>query len=207
MNQSASSLARLHALWSLQGLNALTEENIQRALNDSEPEIRRVAIRLAEPKLNQNKKLRTKVLALATDDDPLVRFQTAFTLGEIDDSQVAKALYQIARRDHGDTWIRTAVLSSLSDSTAKFLESLLADVEFAASSEAKQLLSQLANVIGTRKQDSEVKKAENKEITILRENIEEIRSSGKSLMPEGLEKKIKTQEMADLIAFLLALEN
>ncbi|MFH1302151.1 MAG: c-type cytochrome, partial [Planctomycetota bacterium] len=52
-----------------------------------------------------------------------------------------------------------------------------------------------------------LKKAENKEITILRENIEEIRSSGKSLMPEGFEKKIKTQEMADLIAYLMALEN
>ena len=52
-----------------------------------------------------------------------------------------------------------------------------------------------------------LKKAENKQITILRENIEEIRSSGKSLMPEGFEKKIKPREMADLIAYLMALEN
>ena len=156
LNESKSSLGRLHALWSLQGLNALTEENLQRALNDKEPEIRRVAIRLVEPKLNQSEQLRNKVLALANDDDSRVRIQTAFTLGEIDDPRAANALYQIARRDHADLWIRTAVLSSLSDSTAKFLESLLADVQFAASPEARQLLSQLANVIGTRKQTPEV---------------------------------------------------
>ncbi|MCH9655359.1 MAG: HEAT repeat domain-containing protein [Planctomycetes bacterium] len=158
LNQSTSPLARLHALWSLQGLNALSDENLHRVLNDSDPEIRRVAIRLAEPKLKQSENLRNKVLELAADEDPRVRFQTAFTLGELNHPKVANALYQIARRDHGDMWIRTAVLSSLSESTAEFLESLLADVNFAASSEARLLLSQLANVIGTRRQDPEVKK-------------------------------------------------
>ena len=38
---------------------------------------------------------------------------------------------------------------------------------------------------------------------ILRRNIDEISSTGMSLMPEGLEKKIQPQEMADLIAYLL----
>jgi putative heme-binding domain-containing protein len=40
--------------------------------------------------------------------------------------------------------------------------------------------------------------------TILRDNIDEIASSGKSLMPEGFEKKFPPQEMADLLAFLLS---
>ncbi len=40
--------------------------------------------------------------------------------------------------------------------------------------------------------------------TILRVNIEELRSTGMSFMPEGLEKTINHQEMADLIAFLLS---
>lgn len=43
--------------------------------------------------------------------------------------------------------------------------------------------------------------------TILRQNIEEIIGSGKSLMPEGLEQKIDSQQMSDLIAFLLNLKN
>lgn len=38
--------------------------------------------------------------------------------------------------------------------------------------------------------------------TLLRVDIEAIKSSGKSLMPEGLEKEIDPQQMADLLAFL-----
>ncbi|MCI0457651.1 MAG: CehA/McbA family metallohydrolase [Gemmataceae bacterium] len=38
--------------------------------------------------------------------------------------------------------------------------------------------------------------------TILRSDIEELNSTGKSLMPEGVEKDINKQEMADLLAFL-----
>jgi putative heme-binding domain-containing protein len=47
-----------------------------------------------------------------------------------------------------------------------------------------------------------LKQPENKVITLLRQDIEEIRSSGVSLMPEGLEKNINQQQMADLIAFI-----
>jgi hypothetical protein len=38
---------------------------------------------------------------------------------------------------------------------------------------------------------------------VLRVDIEELQSSGVSLMPEGLEKQINVQAMADLLAFLL----
>jgi putative membrane-bound dehydrogenase-like protein len=40
------------------------------------------------------------------------------------------------------------------------------------------------------------------EVTVLRTRIAEIRSSNISLMPEGLEKEVSKQDMADLIAFL-----
>ncbi len=43
-----------------------------------------------------------------------------------------------------------------------------------------------------------------KQQTILRRELEELRSTGKSLMPEGLEKDISQQQMADLIAYVLA---
>jgi putative membrane-bound dehydrogenase-like protein len=45
-------------------------------------------------------------------------------------------------------------------------------------------------------------RAENQSDVVLREDIDEIRSSGESLMPEGLEKNISLDEMADLITFL-----
>ena len=39
--------------------------------------------------------------------------------------------------------------------------------------------------------------------TVLRKDIKEMRSTGKSLMPEGLEENISHQEMADLMTFIL----
>jgi putative membrane-bound dehydrogenase-like protein len=47
-----------------------------------------------------------------------------------------------------------------------------------------------------------IRRAQLQEETILRSEIEDIASSGKSLMPEGVEQKITPQEMADLITFL-----
>ncbi|MFO0891653.1 MAG: c-type cytochrome, partial [Isosphaeraceae bacterium] len=47
-----------------------------------------------------------------------------------------------------------------------------------------------------------LRQAEGVERTVLRSEIAEIRSSGRSLMPDGLEQAIKPQDMADLLAFL-----
>ncbi len=47
-----------------------------------------------------------------------------------------------------------------------------------------------------------LKQPEGKTVTIPRGDIEEIRSTGLSLMPDGLEKKITHQQMADLISFV-----
>jgi len=47
-----------------------------------------------------------------------------------------------------------------------------------------------------------LRRAEGIEETLLRSEIDQLRSTGRSLMPEGLEQTISLQEMADLIAFL-----
>ncbi|MBD3675791.1 MAG: c-type cytochrome [Planctomycetaceae bacterium] len=47
-----------------------------------------------------------------------------------------------------------------------------------------------------------LKQPENKTVTILKDNIEEMKSDGVSLMPNGLEKNITIQDMADLISFI-----
>ena len=45
-------------------------------------------------------------------------------------------------------------------------------------------------------------RAEKQSDVVLRKDIDEIASTGISLMPEGLEKSINVQEMADLLRFL-----
>jgi putative heme-binding domain-containing protein len=47
-----------------------------------------------------------------------------------------------------------------------------------------------------------LRRAENQTDVVLRQDIDEIQSTGVSLMPDGLEKNITLQEMADLLAFL-----
>jgi putative heme-binding domain-containing protein len=50
-----------------------------------------------------------------------------------------------------------------------------------------------------------LRRAEAATETVLRANIERIFCSGISLMPEGMEKTVDAQQMADLIAFLRSL--
>ena len=47
-----------------------------------------------------------------------------------------------------------------------------------------------------------LRQQENKTVSLLRDQIEELHSNGVSLMPVGLEKNIDRQQMADLIAFI-----
>lgn len=51
-----------------------------------------------------------------------------------------------------------------------------------------------------------LKRQENATDTVLRVNIDELRSSGLSIMPEGLEKQLDPQAMADVIAYLLSVK-
>ena len=51
-----------------------------------------------------------------------------------------------------------------------------------------------------------LKRAEGKETQIRRIEIEDIRSTGMSLMPEGLEKEINQESMADLLTYLMQAE-
>jgi len=47
-----------------------------------------------------------------------------------------------------------------------------------------------------------LRQPEGKTALVLRQEIEELKSNGISLMPEGLEKNIPIEQMADLIAFI-----
>ena len=51
-----------------------------------------------------------------------------------------------------------------------------------------------------------LKRAENATDTVLRVNIDQLQSTGMSLMPEGMEKQLDQQAVADLIAYLTTLK-
>ncbi len=51
-----------------------------------------------------------------------------------------------------------------------------------------------------------LRRAEAKETSLLRADLEALRDTGRSLMPEGLEKNLDTQAMADLLTWMMTLE-
>ncbi len=158
---SKSAPGRAHALWTLHGLKALTEEDIAQALKDSEPGVREQALRLAEERLPDSAKLRTAVAALSDDPSPRVRFQSAFSLGAGDSPEIVTALARIARQDAGDRWTQTAVLSSIHGSGIALLETLVENQDFikGASAARLQLLSRLAALVGVKAGDADLGRA------------------------------------------------
>jgi putative membrane-bound dehydrogenase-like protein len=158
LKQSKEPLARLHALWSLEGLKALTDHDLLRALADAEAGVREQAVLLAETRLANSPALLDKILALADDPAPRVRFQVAFTLGEAKDPRVTQALLAIARRDAGDPWMRKAVLSSAEDVATDLLEAIMHEDEttFTSREGAVSMSQQLGVVIAGRNRPGEV---------------------------------------------------
>jgi putative heme-binding domain-containing protein len=51
-----------------------------------------------------------------------------------------------------------------------------------------------------------LRRAEARETTLLRSEVEVLRDTGRSLMPEGLEKNVDPQAMSDLIQWILTSE-
>jgi mono/diheme cytochrome c family protein/glucose/arabinose dehydrogenase len=91
----ANELARLHALWTLEGLMKMDAGTLIHALDDKHPKVRAAAVRLTEPLLRvaspQTDNLRKKLLALAADSAADVQIQLALTLGEISPDAASQA--------------------------------------------------------------------------------------------------------------------
>ena len=119
---SASHMGRLHALWTLQGLNQLNAEIIVQALKDPVVGIRENAIKLAEIHLSVKPELGNTLLPMVKDPNAKVRYQLLLTLGFINTPQSAQARNEILFKDINDKWIQIAAISASSSETASLLK-------------------------------------------------------------------------------------
>ena len=149
--------ARLHALWALAGLNSLTDEDVLAGLKDRSAGVRENAVKLAEQRaagvsraIRPHTVMLDALFKLVSDSDAGVRLQLAFTLGEISDPRATGALAAMAMRDAADVWMRTAVLSSVANTSDRLLTQLIANEKFAASSNSTELTRDLAQIVGVR---------------------------------------------------------
>jgi mono/diheme cytochrome c family protein/glucose/arabinose dehydrogenase len=77
---NASPLARIHALWTLEGLGALTKDLALEKLRDPQPQVRAAAIRASETLIkNGDKTLEPALLGMAKDSNATVVVQAMLT--------------------------------------------------------------------------------------------------------------------------------
>ncbi|MBL8178083.1 MAG: c-type cytochrome [Bryobacterales bacterium] len=148
----SSPLARLHALWTLEGLDALPAGLILAALSDPAPGVRENAIILSESSAGLPA-LRDRLIALGSDPDPRVRFQLLATLGSDPSPASQKARDAILAKDIDDRWTHIAALSASPNEPMRLFRSTALSPQSASRA---LLLRQIATAIGSRRQPAEV---------------------------------------------------
>jgi putative heme-binding domain-containing protein len=111
--ENSRPLCRLHALCTLDGLNALSSQIMIHALSDAHASVRRHAVRLCEGQLPKSPELVDTLIKLADDSDPQLQVQLAYTLGECSDHRAGQALGKLAMKTADDPFLLAAVMSSV----------------------------------------------------------------------------------------------
>jgi hypothetical protein len=117
---------RLHALWTLDGIDAIDSAMVSRALEDASRDVRAAALRLAERWLSEaNHPLHADVLKRLQDADWSVRRQLAASLGALPASVRDAAMVSLLDAHGDDPVTMDAALSGLRGGEAVVLERLL----------------------------------------------------------------------------------
>ncbi len=147
--------ARVHALWTLEGLEALPADVLRASLDDASPYVRATAIRLAETRLDEDDSLLDGVIARAGDASMLVRRQTLYSLGASSQPSAREAALRLTLRDIEAPFMADAFMSGLAGREPDALASLLSRDDWAGETDGRRrLVRALATAIlqsGTRR--------------------------------------------------------
>jgi putative membrane-bound dehydrogenase-like protein len=112
--KSPPAVARVHALWTLDGLKAIDPETLLAAYKDEDPQVRRAAIRISEQYLKSgNSKVLTALEAFKTDPTPGVRAQLALSLRYSKDARARASLNELLKDNSNNEVIVRAATKSL----------------------------------------------------------------------------------------------
>jgi putative membrane-bound dehydrogenase-like protein len=105
-----STLPRMHVLWTLDGMDALTSEIKKEALSDRSPVLRRAMVQIIESALPDQLDL---LALLENERDSRVAEQLVFTLGTIDDPKAEEMIQSLASNHLPDKGVMLATAVSL----------------------------------------------------------------------------------------------
>ena len=125
-SQATDWRTRLHALWTLDGLDAIEPDLVQRALQDKSPDVRASAVRLSERWLAQpDSPMTSAVLKLLDDTSWSVRRQVAATIGELPQGARLEPAVAVLMRYGSDPVTVDAAISGLRGSETAALKRVL----------------------------------------------------------------------------------
>lgn len=121
--ENSPALARLHALWTLDGLHQLDRETVFAALACTDVRVATTAIRLSEKWLADSKdtEMFQHVLAASAGSSPRVILQKALSLGAADSSAALAALANIAGEHGRQLYVADAIVSGLAGREGDFI--------------------------------------------------------------------------------------
>jgi len=123
---ASAARTRLHALWILDGLDAIDPADVLRALEDGSRDVRASAVRLAERWLADAAHPVHAALLKRRDDDPWVVRQLAASLGMLPTGAREEAIATVLEHHAADPVVVDAALSGVRGSEGVVLEKLLA---------------------------------------------------------------------------------
>jgi len=130
--EASDDRAQIHALWTLEGLQALDEEIALTAMKDESPSVRSTGARLAELMLeeNENPVLTEALIDLLKDDQAPVRLQATLSLGFSQSQRKETAFLELVEKHSDQPYIAEAVLSGLPGRELEFLEELVTNADW-----------------------------------------------------------------------------
>ncbi|MDB6016179.1 MAG: cytochrome c [Pedosphaera sp.] len=191
-------LGRMHALHALDGLHTLLEAHVIKGLGDPDSRVREHAVLLAERFVAKNgmvsDSLWKQLAARAADPAIAVRYQLAFTLGQLRNPGRAQTLADLLQHDSTNRWMQSAALSSLSDGAGEVFGILANDAHFRRNDAGQNMLWQLLLVVGATNQPAEVARVM-RDLAAL--NDAQAAFSLTQVLGEGLELNGSTLNQAD----------
>ncbi|MCC7009459.1 MAG: c-type cytochrome [Acidobacteria bacterium] len=162
---AAPARTRLHALWTLEGLDALTPADVVRALSDGSRDVRTSAVRLAEAFVG-DATVQAALLARLDERDWNVRAQLAATLGELPAGLRERALAALLDRAAGDPIVVDAALSGMRGAETAVLDRLLEGT--VETPERRAAIAMIAATVIRSKQEPRVQEVWTKTVSAAR---------------------------------------
>ena len=140
---------KLHALWTLDGLDQIDTGSVERALADPSPDVRSAAVRISERWLRLgNPSVSASVLKLVDDKNWGVRRQVGASIGELPGNARVEPAVALLLRDGADPISVDAVLSGLKDVEAAVLDRVLQGKSATAPPVPSEAVAMLSAQIG-----------------------------------------------------------